>query len=168
MKNTGCIKKDVKPSVRYMQRWIICPSSVKYGNALYSNSRLKRYEGLYVLVVKDKNNLRVYDTTRKFVCVAKKSSSLPKQERKTPKKAPQEKAYTMKIYESLERIRNGKLSDMGLFELSIHSLMPSDVHRELKKRLELIQWLLERNSPSEALCVVKSLLANPQETGGKA
>jgi hypothetical protein len=51
-----------------------------------------------------------------------------------------------------------ELSDMGLFELSIHALMPEDVFKELKRRIELIQ------KHFTALEVVNSLLKNPQET----
>jgi len=79
-----------------------------------------------------------------------------------------EEPYTMKIHKSLERIRNCELPDMGLFELSIHSLMPCDVYREIKRRLELVKTFLEANEINKALAVVEYLLANPQKTlGGK-
>jgi len=69
-----------------------------------------------------------------------------------------------------------KLSNMGLFELSVHALMPDDVFRELKQRIELIQKTLEkcRNmyqfetvifEVNNALKVVDGLLKSPQETG---
>jgi len=87
----------------------------------------------------------------------------------------EEKPYLMKIHESLERIREGELSEMGLFELSIHALMPSDVFRELKRRIELIHKHLNKclettnvkvfkSSQVSALGVVNSLLKNSQET----
>jgi hypothetical protein len=68
-----------------------------------------------------------------------------------------------------------ELSDMGLFELSIHALMPGDVFKELKRRIELIQKHLNiclettnvkvfKSSQTMALEVVNSLLKNPQKT----
>jgi len=86
----------------------------------------------------------------------------------TRKKAKEELPYTMQIHKSLEHIREGKLSDMGLFELSMRALMPDDVFREIKRRLELVKTFLEGGKPKKALDIVKYLLANPQETiGGK-
>jgi hypothetical protein len=82
---------------------------------------------------------------------------------KTSKKSPNKKPYTMEIHESLERIREGKLSDMGLFELSIRGLIPCDVFREIKRRLELIKTFLEGNEPDKALYVAKHFLANSQQ-----
>ena len=84
--------------------------------------------------------------------------------KKYKKKAPVKKAYTMEIHESIERIANGKLSEMGLFELSIHALMPTDVYRELKKRIELIQTLLRKTKIIDALEIVNNLLKSPQKT----
>jgi hypothetical protein len=69
----------------------------------------------------------------------------------------------MKIHESLEHIREVKLSDMGLFELSIHGLIPTDVFKEIKRRLELIKTFLEGNEPDKALYVVKHFFANSQQ-----
>jgi len=79
------------------------------------------------------------------------------------KTAKKPKPYTMQIYESLEHIRKGKWSDMGLFELSIRALMPSEVFREIRKRLELARIFLKDGMPDNALIVVESLLASPQK-----
>jgi hypothetical protein len=95
--------------------------------------------------------------------------------RKNKKKIPKKNPYTMKIHESIERIANGKLSDMGLFELSIHALMPCDVYHELQRRIKLIQKHLNKylnttsvkvlkSSQAAALEVVNSLLKSSQET----
>jgi hypothetical protein len=95
--------------------------------------------------------------------------------RKTAEKAPGKKPYTMEIHESLERIREGELSGMGLLELSIRAFMPEDVFKELKRRIELIQKHLNiclettnvkvfKSSQTAALEVVNSLLKNPQKT----
>jgi len=58
----------------------------------------------------------------------------------------------------------GELSDAGLFELSILSLMSNDIFVELKRRIELVKAMLEANEPEQALDVVNGLLKNPQET----
>jgi len=88
--------------------------------------------------------------------------------RKITKKVKEELPYTMKIHKSLEHIREGKLSDMGLFELSIRGSIECDVFREIKRRIELVKTFLENNEPKKALAVVEYLLAYPQETlGGK-
>jgi len=95
--------------------------------------------------------------------------------RKTAKKVPNKIPYTMKINKSIETIANGKLSNMGLFELSIYALIPTDVFHELQKRIKLIQKLLEKcqnmytfppviYQVNKALNIVNSLLKNPQET----
>jgi hypothetical protein len=60
--------------------------------------------------------------------------------------------------------REVKLSDMGLFELSIHSLMPEDVFKELINRIKLIQTLLNKGCLESALETVNGLLKSPQET----
>jgi hypothetical protein len=57
-----------------------------------------------------------------------------------------------------------KLSDMGLFELSIHALMPEDVFKELINRIKLIQTLLNKGRLESALETVNGLLKSPQET----
>jgi len=98
-----------------------------------------------------------YGTKAQGVCTSKSK-------RKIAKKVPEQKPYTMKIHESLERIRDGELSDMGLFELSIRALMPCDVFKEIRRRIELTRSLLEEGKPDAALVVIKSLLRNPQET----
>jgi hypothetical protein len=102
--------------------------------------------------------------------VAEKSLDYPKQERKAAKKAPQKKPYTMEIHESLERIAESELSDLGLLDLSIRALMPCEIYRELKKRLERIESLLENGAPGTALVFLMDLLASPQkrhEQGGQ-
>jgi len=71
---------------------------------------------------------------------------------------------TIEIHESIKRIAEGELSRMGLFELSIESLMPTDVYHELKKRIELIQTLLRKNNFKQALEIVNDLLKSPQKT----
>ena len=58
------------------------------------------------------------------------------------KKSPDKKPLTMEIHESLERIRDGKLSEMGLFELSIRGNMSCEVLNELRKRARLIKMSL--------------------------
>jgi len=94
---------------------------------------------------------------------------------KIVKKAQNEKPYTMQIHESLERIREGKLSDISLFELSIRDNMSIEVFRELKRRIELIRNHLNINletaklkviksSQAAALEIVNNLLESPQET----
>jgi len=99
----------------------------------------------------------------------RKTAAAKKKKKKILKKIP----YTMKIHESIERISNGKLSDMGLFELSIHALMPCDVYHELQRRIKLIQKHLNiclnttsvkvfKSSQATALEIVNSLLNNPQ------
>jgi len=93
---------------------------------------------------------------------------------KTLKKSPIKKLYTMEINKSIERIAEGKLSEMGLFELSIHAVMPLDVYHELKRRIELIRNHLNINlktaklkviksSQTAALEIVNSLLKNQQQ-----
>jgi len=95
--------------------------------------------------------------------------------KKHKKKTPVKKTQTMEIHESIERIAEGNLSDMGLFELSIHALMPTDVFRELKRRIERIQKHLNicqkttsvkvyTQSQSAALDIVNNLLKSPQKT----
>jgi len=95
--------------------------------------------------------------------------------KKNKKKAFVKKTRTNEINKSIERIVNGKLSDMGLFELSIHALMPTDVFHELKKRIEYIQAHLNicqettkikiyKSSLDKALNTVNGLLKNPQKT----
>jgi len=78
-----------------------------------------------------------------------------------------------------KREKKGKLSDMGLFELSIMALMPDDVFKELKKRIELIREMLGKCQNMykfetvifqvvATIKVVDSLLKNPQETRREA
>jgi hypothetical protein len=68
-----------------------------------------------------------------------------------------------------------ELSDMGLFELSVHALMPENVFKELKRRIELIRKHLNiclettnvkvfKSSQATALEIVNSLLENPRKT----
>jgi hypothetical protein len=71
----------------------------------------------------------------------------------------------MKIHESLERIRKGKLTDMCLFELSIRSPMQTDVYREIRNRLMLAQASLEVGDAKAAKAIVDKLLEGPQERG---
>jgi len=84
--------------------------------------------------------------------------------KKHTKKTPVKKTQIIKIHESIKRIAEGELSRMGLFELSIESLMPTDVYHELKKRIELIQTLLRKNNFKQALEIVNDLLKSPQKT----
>jgi len=84
--------------------------------------------------------------------------------KKHKKKTPVKKTRTMDIHKSIERIAEGELSDMGLFELSIKALMPTDVFHELKRRIELIKTLLKKNNLKQALEVVNDLLKSPQKT----
>jgi hypothetical protein len=161
MKSTACIKKDVKPVVHYIKRKVTELSSIKINNSYYSHESLRNHLGDDVLVINNRDNLRIYDTRRRFICTAEKSLDLPKQEQK--KKDSNKKPHTMEIHESLERIRENELCDMTLFELSIRALMPDDVYKELKKRLELIQGLLKIDAPKTALNAVNKLLASPQE-----
>jgi len=95
--------------------------------------------------------------------------------KKHKKKTPVKKTRTIEIHESIKRIAEGELSKMGLFELSIESLMPTDVYHELKKRIELIRTILKKCQNmykfetvifqvNTALEVVDGLLKNPQET----
>jgi hypothetical protein len=162
--NTSCIKKDVNPTFHYIERKVIYPCGIKFGNNLYSHIKLKNYEGLNVLIEQKDDCLRVYDSRRRFICIAAKALSFPKPERKMAKKNQEEESFTMKIHKSLEHIRESKLSDLGLFELSIRGLIPCDVFREIKKLLELVKTFLEGGEPVKALDVVKHLLAYPQKT----
>ena len=73
------------------------------------------------------------------------------------------KPYTTRVHENLEQIHSEKLFDMGLFELSIHSLMPCDVYHELRKRIELIKTSLENGKPDIALNIANRFLNSPQE-----
>jgi len=82
---------------------------------------------------------------------------------KTAKKAEEKKPYAMRIHESLERIRESELTELGLFELSIRGLLPGDVFREIKRRLELIRTFLKAGEPDKALHVAEHFLASPQE-----
>jgi hypothetical protein len=77
----------------------------------------------------------------------------------TTKKKP----HPMEIHKSLERIKETKLADMGLFELSIHSLMPSDVFGELRNRLMLAQASLKVGDARAAKVIIDGLLAGPQK-----
>jgi hypothetical protein len=160
MKSTGCIKKDVKPAARYIKRKVTYPCGIKINNAIYFHQSLKKHLGVNVLVINGRDSLRVYDTRRRFICTAEKSIDLPKQERGI--KCPDKKPYTMEIHESLERIRESKLCDMTLFELSIRALMPNDVFKELKGRIQRIQRMIESGNPKLALVVVNELLGSPQ------
>jgi len=94
---------------------------------------------------------------------------------KTVNKIPEEKPYTMQIHESLERIREAKISDMSLFELSISGNMSIEVFRELKRRIELIHKHMNiclnttkvkvfKSSQAAALEIVNSLLKSPQQS----
>jgi hypothetical protein len=49
-----------------------------------------------------------------------------------------------------------KLSDMGLFELSIISVMPRDVYREIKKRIELARTYLEDRAVNTAKDILRT------------
>lgn len=69
----------------------------------------------------------------------------------------------MKIHKNLEQIKTKKISDMNLFELSIHSLMPSDTFREIRNRLMQIQTCLEVNDTKAAKAIVDSFFASPQK-----
>jgi len=96
--------------------------------------------------------------------------------RKTVNKISEGKPYTMQIHESLEHIREAKLSDMGLFELSIRGNMSIEVFREIKRRIEIIRHHLIMNienansrkliksSRAEALEIINTLLESPQVT----
>jgi hypothetical protein len=75
-------------------------------------------------------------------------------------KAAAKKPHAMEIHESLE--------SMGLFELSVRTLMPADVFHELKRRVKLIQAHLEAGETGPALEAANSLLKNPQETRKQA
>jgi len=79
------------------------------------------------------------------------------------KKTKEKKPHTMRIHDSLERIRESELTELGLFELSIRGLIPSDVFREIKRRLELIRTFLKAGEPDNALFIVEHFLASPQE-----
>jgi len=164
MKSTSCIKKDVVLISRFTERFVTYPASIKFNNSIYSHSSLNQYEGTKVAIVKGKDCLRVYDTRRKYICTAEKVLNLPKPKRNAAEEAKEEEPYTMQIHKSLERIRESKLTELGLFELSICALMPDDVFREIKKRLELARTFLRAGEPDNALYVVERLLANPQET----
>jgi hypothetical protein len=164
MKSTSRNKKDAKAAARYIQRKVVYPCGIKINNALYSHQGLNNYLGTNVLVISGQDCLHVYDTRRKFICTAVKSFNFPKPEIKNAKKNQNKKPYTMEIHESLERIRESKLSDLGLFELSIRGLIPCDVFREIKRRLELVKTFLEGGEPGKALDVVKHFFAYPQKT----
>jgi hypothetical protein len=79
MKSTSCIKKDVQPVIRYIERKVIYPCTIKINNAIYSHQSLKEHLGFNVQVINGQNQLRVYDAKRNFICIAKKSINLPKQ-----------------------------------------------------------------------------------------
>jgi hypothetical protein len=51
---------------------------------------------------------------------------------------------------------------MGLFELSICSLMQTDVYREIRNRLMLAQASLEVGDAKAAKIIVDKLLSSPQ------
>jgi hypothetical protein len=61
-----------------------------------------------------------------------------------------------------EQIKGKALCEMGLFEMSIHSLMPSDVFGEIRNRLMLAQASLLVGDTKAAKAVVDSLLTPPQ------
>jgi len=84
--------------------------------------------------------------------------------KKNKKKTAVKKTQTNKIQKSIDAIAEGKLSNMGLFELSIESIMPTEVFRELKRRIELIRTLLKKKNFKQALEVVDDLLKSPQKT----
>jgi hypothetical protein len=70
----------------------------------------------------------------------------------------------MKSTSCIKKDYRSELSDLGLFELSIRGLIPCDVFREIKRRLELVKAFLEGGEPDKALDVVKCFFAYPQKT----
>jgi len=105
----------------------------------------------------------------------KKGKTTAAKKHKNIKKPLNKKPLTMEIHESLERIANGKLSEMGLFELSIKGCMSTSVLRELERRIKIIQTSLKECQNSytfEAVIfqvtkmskIVDGLLKKPQET----
>ena len=75
-----------------------------------------------------------------------------------PKVTPKKKPTVKKPFPKEEK----DLSTMGLFELSIEGLIPCEVHREIKGRLENVLSLLKHGMPSLAREVVEDLLKGPQ------
>jgi len=77
----------------------------------------------------------------------------------TPKKKPAEKNIIPKKPLPKE-VKD--LSGVGLFELSIEGLIPYEVFREIKWRLETILALLRNGTPRLAMDVAEDLLKEPQ------
>jgi hypothetical protein len=96
-------------------------------------------------------------------CIKKGASAKPARKKPRPIGSPN---FLMKIHGSLDQIREKKLADMNFFELSIHSLMQTDVYREIRNRLMLAQASLEVGDAKAARAIVDKLLASPQPRRG--
>jgi hypothetical protein len=64
----------------------------------------------------------------------------------------------MEIHNRLETIQGKKISKMNLFELSIISAMPGDIHREIRKRLDLALMYLEDGAEHTAANILRKFL----------